>query len=345
MKVLIENYKLEKKQYSQFYSEITFLSLEEIKDFLKEIPPFDTGKQSFKDKILNILKDTEIFRSFRNKPIRIITEKYIIVKKDNSSIFLLRNHQFYENSVVVDIEDIGLYFKGKSIKFDKYKKFFINFLYVLTLIFGFSMISTLPIFNLFMISVNFTTLLQDLTIFIFFSILFGLSSIDVIFSIKEIVFKLKNHKKKPLKLSIPYLDAIKKKDISRLVANFVQCLYLVIFDYFEIITFKELITVLYFNEPSVLSILYVFVLIFTILNLTFTPIIFIYRLIIESWKKNKVLDILLTKFHHVEKSERNYYLNLYIQVKNRKVIRFGVLSKLISFISIIGIFYQIIFLF
>lgn len=196
MKVLIENYNLEKKQYSQFYSEITFLSLEEIKDFLKEIPPFDPGKRSFKDKILNFLKDIEIFRSFRNKPIRIITEKYIIVKKDNSSIFLLRNHQFYENSVVVDIEDIGLYFKEKSIKFDKYKKFFINFLYVLILIFGFSMVSTLPIFNLFMISFNFTTLLQDLTIFIFFSILFGLSSIDVIFSVKEIVFRLKNHKKK-----------------------------------------------------------------------------------------------------------------------------------------------------
>ena len=344
MKVLIENYNLKKKEYSQFCSEIAFLSLEEIKEVLKEIPPIKVIKRSFKDKILSLIKESEIFRSFRNESIRIITEKYIIIKRDQSSILLIKNHQLYENSVVIDIEDIEFYFEEKFSKIEKFKKIGNNFLFALTLIFGFSLVSTLSIFNLFVISVNFTTLIQDLTIFILVSTLFGLSLIDIVFSVKKVVFGIINPKKKSLNLSVPYLDAIGKKDISQILDNFVQSLYLVIFDYFEIITFEEFFNVLYVNEPTILSIVYVFVFLVAFLNLTITPILYIYRLIVESWKKSKVLDVLKTKLHHIEKSERNYYLNLYVQVKNTKVIRFGILSKITGYISIIGILYRIIFL-
>lgn len=344
MRVLIENYSIEKKEYTQFCSEIAYLSLEQIIKLLKEIPPKKVTKRSFRDKFLNLLKNSEFLRSFRNRPIRIITEKYIIVKKDENSVLLEINHKSYEKSSEVEIEAIGLYFEGKSTKFEKYKKSGDNIIFALGLIFFFALILTLPIFNLVTIAVNFSALVQDLTIFILFAILFGISLISIIFDAKDLVFSTLHPRKKSLKPSIPYIDAVGKKDISKLVAHFVQGLYLFIFDYFKIITFEEFNNALYINAPSVLSVAYALILGMMFISLTITPIIFIYRLIVESWKKYKVLDILMTKFHHAEKSERNNNLNLYIEVKNVKVLKFGILSKLTGFISIIGILYQIIFL-
>ena len=344
MRVLIENYSIEKKEYTQFCSEIAYLSLEQIIKLLKEIPLKNITTRSFRDKVTSLLKNSEFLRSFRNKPVRIITEKYIIVKKDQNSVLLVRNHKSYEKSSVVDIEAIGSFFEEKIKKYEKYKKTGDNIIFALGLIFVFALLLTLPIFNLVTISVKFSALVQDLTIFILFAILFGLSLISIIFDVKDLVFSILHPKKKALKSSIPYINAVGKKDISNLVAHFVQGLYLFIFDYFNIITFEEFNNVLYNIAPSVLSIIYMIILAMMLINLTLTPILFIYRLIVESWKKKKVLDILLTKFHHAEKSERNYNLNLYIEAKNLRVIKFGILSKLTGYISIIGILYQIIFL-
>ena len=344
MRVLIENYNLEKKEYSQFCSEIAYLSLEQIIELLKEIPPKKIIKRSFRDKILILLKNTEFLRSFRNKQVRIVTENYVIVKKDQNSVLIERNHKAYDKSSVVNIEDIGSFIEAKFKKFEKYKKFGDTIIFALGLFFIFGLISTLPIFNLITISVNYSALVQDLTKFILFAILFGLSFISIGFDVKDLVFGILNPKKKSLKLSIPYLDTVGKKDISKIVAHFVQGLYLVIFDYFNIVTFEEFYNILFINGPSELSIIYGFILAMIIINLTFTPILFIYRLIVESWKKNKVLDILRTKFHPAEKFDRIYYLNLYSEIKNLRVVKFGILSKLTGYISIIGILYQIIFL-
>jgi hypothetical protein len=160
MKVLIENYNLEKKEYSQFCSEIAFLSYDEIKVILNEIPHFKFIKQSFKDRIFSFFKKSKIFRSFRNKPIKIVTENYIISKKDQNSVLLEINHKLYEKSTVVDIEDIGLIFQEKSIKF-KSKSFFDILVYSLVLVITLLLALSLPIFNIFMISANFITLLQE----------------------------------------------------------------------------------------------------------------------------------------------------------------------------------------
>lgn len=80
------------------------------------------------------------------------------------------------------------------------------------------------------------------------------------------------------------------------------------------------------------------------MDLFFLPITFLYRILVESWRKKRALEILSTKIHNEDKLERNYFLNLYIQTKNKKVIKIGILSKITILISILGIFYPLLLL-
>lgn len=102
--------------------------------------------------------------------------------------------------------------------------------------------------------------------------------------------------------------------------------------------------IIYGKDVSIISILFAFMLLIILLDFFVLPIIFLYRILVESWKKKKVLDILSTKIHNEDKFERNYFLNLYIQTKNKKVIKFGVLSKITALISILGIIYPLLLL-
>jgi len=346
MKVMIENYDFKKKTLSQFHRELLSLSLGEIIEFIREIPPLETNvKLRTKEKIIYFLKGTDFFRRLRKDPIKIITQKYIITKKDQTSIILTRNHQLFATSeIIIKIEELEFYLEYGNKKYEKYKKYIYNLIFALEVILGFLLYSTLSIFNIFIISSNFSFIIQDTTIFTIFSILFTFSLTVIIYDIKKIVSLIDSPKKIHLKYSVPYLDAISERDISQLIANFGQGLYLLIFDYFGLFTIESMDDIIYGNDTSILSLLLAFVLIIVILDLFFLPIIFLYRTLVESWRKKRILEILSTKIHNEDKLERNYFLNLYIQTKNKKVIKIGILSKITILISILGIIYPLLLL-
>ncbi|MFW9873692.1 MAG: hypothetical protein ACFFG0_11350 [Candidatus Thorarchaeota archaeon] len=166
----------------------------------------------------------------------------------------------------------------------------------------------------------------------------------IIFQIIKIGSNLFSPKKEDIKYTIPYIDAISERDISELIANFGQSLYFLIFDYFGLFTIESMNNLIYGNDSLILSILFVFVLVIIVFDLYFLPIIFLYRIFVQSWRKKRVLEILTYKIHNEEIQQRNYFLNLYIQIKNKKVVKIGFLSKITILISILGIICPILLL-
>lgn len=318
MKILIDNYNLSKYEYREYHQEITDLTLDDLIDLLNKIP-----------------QENE----YPNNPVKIITDDFIFLKTTDDQVRVVFNitglrdfpklgdpfeeeKRFGHNPIEYKIKEKELrtfILKGADIKTTRrslYRNFILNAFLPIT--------NIILIIMLIIIGINRTKV--NIGILISFSILLFLSFFTLSYEIRIAYMKPIQFRK--LKYEIPILDKLKPIDISHFLLSYSQCFYFIVFNAYSSslhIFGTHLIIFLMIGLNTGLAIPRV------LYGSTLTIALYLRAKLAKQIVEQRILE----KYHSEEITEKNYYLNLYSLMKSEKLIRIGVLSKLMTGITFI----------
>jgi len=169
-------------------------------------------------------------------------------------------------------------------------------------------------------------ILADLRLTVLFSILFLLSSLILLRVIRDIVLMLKKTQLIKLEYATPYISSIRTYDISFILIVFSQFLYLLIYPAYSFSFFYGISILI--NIFLTLGFMSFFIFLFILLG-------FAVRCHFSYREKKELIYKLLRKVYTKEESEKAYYYQIYSDLKRTKIIKAGVLSKLITGFSVI----------
>lgn len=312
MKIRIDHYNLTKNKYEEYHQELADMTLDELIELLHKIPQKD---------------------DFPNNPVNIITEDFIFLKTTEENIRIVPNitgfmfipqlgDPFEEEKIFshkpvkynINNNDLRSFIsKGADYKTSRgsiYRNLFLN---------GF-----FPCINIILIIITILIINLNIGIIISFSVLFSLSLFNLAYITKQTYKKPVLFRK--LKYEILILDKLKPIDISHTVLSLSQCFYFIIFIIFSF----------YLDNPLYQNILW---------SIMILSSVFLFRRVISGYvlikllylraklAKDLIQESILSNYYDDKVKEKNFYLSLYILVKSEKLIKFGLLSKLITIIT------------
>ncbi|MFX0070003.1 MAG: hypothetical protein ACFFAO_02845 [Candidatus Hermodarchaeota archaeon] len=332
-KVLIKNYDRNKKQYDLFYNELTELSIEELKEVLRDLP---TKK--------NRPKQPYYYPLDMYPPAMVITDRYIFTESTSIKItFELNNNNTHLGLDHYPIEDIEELLDQQIEPRYKRKKWHYNYEKIGKVI-AFLMVIFLPFYNSLIICLNWEQFKDSQTQYLF-SILFVMSVSILVFMVYisiEPYFPLNLNKEKddpkstqiiPFIYTLPYEDILEPADWSIFLIACVQSVYIFIFHIYSL-------SYIGIDENLIISIIFCIVVVIDILLVIFLPIglYYPYRLIKKG--KEVIIRNISERLSLGSDTEKLFYQNIYLKIKKQKVVKFNVLSKGITYITVLITIYQ-----
>ena len=314
MKVLIDHYSLTANEYEEYHQELADMNLDKLIELLHRIPQ----KDEFPNNPVNIITKDFIFLKTTDECIRIVPNitglRLIPQLGDPFKEEKLHGHKLVEYNINnSDLKSFIL--KGTDYKTSKrsgYRNLFLN---------GF-----LPCMNIILIIIIISIINLNIGILISFGVLLFLSVFNLIYIIRYTYMKPVQFRK--LKYEILILDKLKPIDISYIVLSFSQCFYFIIFIIFSF----------YLDDSLYQNILWGILILSS--GFLFHRVVWGCFLIISLYlrarlAKELVQERILSKYYNGKIKEKNQYLSLYILVKSEKLIKFGLLTKLITIITFV----------
>lgn len=312
MKIRIDHYSLKKKKYEEYHQELVDLTLDELIELFRGLPKKD---------------------DFPDNPVNVITKDYVFLKKTDDIIRIVPNitgFSFFPQLGDPFIEE--KIFGHKSVEYNindiKLRSFISK-----EAIFKTSMRSTIrnllltgffPLINMALIIYTILIFNLNFGIIICFVVLLILSIFNLV-SIIQSRFK-KPFQFKKLKYELLILEKLKPIDISQLVLSLSQCFYLIIFIVFSFYLGNQL-------YRNIISIVFVLSFAFLLRNVMAGYVLIKILYLRARVAKELLQEIILRNYYDDIVKEKSHYINLYNLVKSERLIKFGLITKLITIIT------------
>ena len=302
--VLIINYNLEKNFHEFDRREVLYLSIDKILQVLREMS-FDSTNP-----VENIY------------PSMLLTKDFLIRKMGENS-FKYKYNKIWETSrkfkrAPTTLDKIEELLRGKRKSYFLSLTIYVIFSSLLWLLF--------PFLNILNLINRINSSFYTLNIVLIFILLLIISSLTIVFIVKNLVQYISSPQKIEIGYSLPFLDSFSQIDISEYVfvlGQFIYGIFYISLDFFIPTDFSTL----YYSTNLLLL----------ILGLCFgVPIIIItindYR--IHNTRKKYCLQLLYKKLHsNIDDLPKLYYLELSAQVKKKKIIGISLIAKISTSLS------------
>lgn len=312
MKIRIDHYNLTKNEYLEFHQDLVDLTLDELIELFKKLPK----KDDFPDNPVHIISKDYVFLKKTDNIIRIVPNITGLTFIPQMGDPFLEEKNFGRKQVVCDINNNAL----KSFILEKhvYKPSIKSILRNLFLTGFFPLINSILI--IYTISIYKLNLGIIICLWVLLSLsIFALGSIIRHAFMKPIQFK-------QLKYELLILDKLKPTDLSQLILSVSQCFYIIIFIVFS----------LYLKNSIYQYIIWItsaFSLGLFLRNVGWGFFLIISLYLRARIAKELIQDRILSKYYDGPVDEKSHYLCLYNLMESEKLIRLGLLTKFITFIT------------
>ncbi|MFX1371524.1 MAG: hypothetical protein ACFFCE_06650 [Promethearchaeota archaeon] len=306
MEVLIRNFNTSTGKFDLFHEEIIDLTSDEIHQL-----------------ILNLPDKTEV-------TIYVITNNRIFYKsgeylywRNNIDRISNRFKKFHLTEITENDKSRNIY---SSLRFLK-RMHLISYIVTIYLYLG---LLSLPIINLFIIILNVEQIISTLSIFIIF-IMLALSSLFTIILIGKAIkmYYFKEHIDIKLEYSSIENFYFRYWDLSRFIMLDLQFFFPFLLDIYSVFPLSSYIyhywLILIIFSPT--YIMYILI-----------PSLLAFKIKKEISERKKIIKILQRRIQYESGSKQNFYLTLYLKLKDEKLIKIGLLTKISAIITFLPIF-------
>lgn len=312
MKIRIDHYNLKKHKYEKYHQELVDFTLDELIELFREL----TKKDDFPDNPVNVITRDFVFLKKTDDIIRIVPNITGFSFIPQMGDPFMEEKIFGHKSVEYDINDTALRsYILKGIAYKTSERSIIRNL----LLTGF-----FPLINIVLIVYTFSIFNLNLGINICFGVLLFLSIFNLVSIIRN-TFK-KPFQFKKLKYELLILEKLKPIDISQLILSVSQCFYLIIFTVFSF----------YINNPLYRDIIWITLVLsfgFLLRNVSLGFYLIKALYLRARIAKELIQNRILSNYYNDNINEKSHYLSLYNLMESKRLIKLGLLTKLITIIT------------